>query len=1253
MIGAGPDGAVLEANLAALARTSPEVARAVRGAAARGDVEFVPTAEVDGAGAAVLSAQIGSGAGARALGSRKRPIEEARRLAEGADVRSAGCLIVSGFGVGHHVAEIARKMGRSGIVLCYEPDVGLLRAVLERVDHSAWLRECNVAVLTDAEDAATLAQTIRGMEEIVALGVTLVAHPPSRERLGEGADRFAALVARQVDAVKMTVVTTMMQVDVTIRNLTSNIDRYVSCPGIGELKDAARGRPAIVVSAGPSLKRNVDLLADPAVRGRFVVVAVQTVLKTLLARGIRPDYVTALDYHEISRRFYEGLTAEDVEGVTLVAEPKANPAILDAFPGVIRCAADGFLDELLGAGARVERAGQGQITPGATVAHLAYYLARHLGCDPVVLIGQDLGFTDGQYYSAGAAIHGVWAGELGPFCTLEMREWERIARMRRSLRPATDVLGRPVYTDEQMLVYLSQFERDFKADAARGLTTLDATEGGVRKQHAEPVTLREVVERFAGAGEAAGLPRAGAVEPGRAIAARERVVAVRRDVWRVGELSRDAARVLRRMLERHDDQGLVNELIGEVDRLGREVAGLVPAYSLVHRLNQTGAFKRLRADRTLQMDATLTPMERQRRQIERDIDNVTWLGDAADELGRILDDAVACLPERVGAPVKAKRTRDPVIVGPGEKPGAGAAEGAGGAERRGTRRVAAIIPVLADRSNLGLSRDLERPFLLGESVLRTTLRRLARCRRLGGVVLLTDDPVAAGRAAGEAIPGLPVVVQGADLRAYRERILAVRSARIWSHTSWRGGIANLTCYDEVLEAPAMAAVMEAAPGGVCGGAGTIDGALLVGADWCFVDPALCDEVIERFEEERTDKPCFTQAPPGLCGMVVARGLMGTLSRAWESGGALASLGGILGYSPAMPIADLIAGSTCPQVEPAVRDSLLRFVPDARPRQMVFGAALQDLGSGVAEAGAATIGALVRQRLGGGTAAGSPPQMVIELCTGRRTSGRRAHWERGSVGAVERRPMPRALAERIIDQLADCGEGGTGRTDAAVTFGGAGDPLLHADVIELVRFAAARGIAGIHVRTDLLCEDAMLVALAQSGAHVVSVDLMADTPETYKAIMGIDRFERATANLERLLGLVAERGRLGGLPSMWVVPRITRCDRTYAEIEPFYDRWLARAGAAVIDALPLAIPGERIAPLPRPTPVWEHELRRRMTVFSDGSVPTGEKNLHATGASVIGNASKESIPTLWRRLTQRRRDLLKLGDGGHPDLQMGY
>ena len=70
--------------------------------------------------------------------------EEATRLAAEVDLREAATVCVLGFGLGRHVEEIARRMGRTGLVIVLEPDVDLLKSVLARVDCSDWLAESNV-----------------------------------------------------------------------------------------------------------------------------------------------------------------------------------------------------------------------------------------------------------------------------------------------------------------------------------------------------------------------------------------------------------------------------------------------------------------------------------------------------------------------------------------------------------------------------------------------------------------------------------------------------------------------------------------------------------------------------------------------------------------------------------------------------------------------------------------------------------------------------------------------------------------------------------------------------------------------------------------------------------------------------------------------------------------------------------------------------------------------------------------------------
>ncbi len=1182
---------ILENNLVALGVSSPRLAGLIRQTAARADVEFAMTDE------GVLSAT----AGGRAVCSRRRPLEEARRLVETVDVAAAAGVVVQGFGLGHHVRAMLERLNRTGVVFVFEPDLGLLRAVLERVDHSGWLVSRNVVFLTDAEDTGAISEATRGCEGLLAMGVKFLEHPADRARLGEKAVRFAANFAGVYRAVRTTVVTTLMQSEVTLRNLLMNVDRYATCAGVKDLEGAAKGRPAIVVSAGPSLKRNIDLLARPGVRDRFVIIAVQTVLKQLLARGIKPHFVTALDHHEISRRFYEGLSAADVEGVTLIAEPKVNPAVLEVFPGRVRMPADWLpgsncpsLDDLLGEGLRRE---MGMLPAGATVAHLAYYVARFMGCDPVILVGQDLGFTDGQYYSAGAAIHQVWSGELNSFRTLEMMEWERIVRGRSHLHRATDHLGRFIYTDEQMATYRVQFERDFKADGERGLRVIDATEGGVAKQGAEVMTLAAALEKH-GTGEMLRLPEAAAERDGRLPRVGARVREVRQEVWRIEDLSRRGRALLEQMLAHHEDQSRVNILIGKVQEIGKEAMATQPAFGLVQRLNQTGTLKRAKADRMMAVDAGLPAIQMQRRQIERDVMNLSWTQEAAAKVGGLLEDVLRCLD---GAP---KITRDVEEV----------EESAGGSEPAGPVRVVALVPVDFERGGLGTVRDLGAALWGGLNPLQMTLRRLGRCTGIEGVVVLSGDVERARRLVGPMGPGMKVEFAATDGAPLGERAGAVAAGRLWARACWRGGLGGLTVYDEVCAPPAMSRLMEERG---------IDGAVLVGPDWAAVDPALVDEVVARYRQrprgEGAHRLTFCQAPPGLGACVVERSLMKELAERGRAAGVFASIGGLLGYVPIAPLADPIVKPVCVAAPAGVRDAQTRFIADSDAGRAVLGRVVESLGvEGAMEAGAAAVCAAVGRL---GVPAG-PQELVLELCTGRRaglTAGRGAE-------APERQVMTLAAADRIVHELAVL------RRDAVLTLAGAGDPMLHPEALSIVAMAKGSGVAGVHVRTDLLCEPERVEALFASGADVISVDVCAETAETYRAVMGSDRFDRVRGNLQRLLELRAAREAVGGLPKPWIVPRMTRCDATYGEIEGFYDRWIMLAGAAVIDPLSGPMAGERIEPLPVPALAARRMARERMLVLSDGRAPASDSDV--SGERIAADVFREGLGAAWRKVAMR-------------------
>ncbi len=1124
---------------------------------------------------------IGQDGKARRLASARGPLAEADALAGQVDLTLAGAAIVRGFGCGHHVAALARRFGAHGCVVVLEPDVAMLRGVLERVDCTPWLESGNVVVITDPEDTSAISRGLTGLEALVSCGTRVVDHPPSMARLGEATGAFARSIETVVRAIRTNVVTTLVQMDVTVRNLLQNLRWYAFCPGVADLAGSMRGRTAVVVSAGPSLAKNIDLLSRPGVRDRVVIIAVQTVLKTLLARGIRPHFVTALDYHEISRRFYEGLTSADVEGVTLVVEPKANPAILEAFPGQIRCAGDDVLERVLGEALAREVGGKGRLQPGATVAHLSYYLARHLGCDPVVLIGQDLGFTDHQYYAPGAAIHTVWGCELGEFRTLEMLEWERIGRMRSLLRRVEAQGGGHIYTDEQMATYLVQFERDFARDQAAGLTTIDATEGGVRKRATRESTLLEALGDAGAPGTGPVLPRVHEAprrdDPDLAASVAARLREMMQSARRIEVASAEARAILdrlRTMIIAGAEQGRVDRLVLDVQAIAQR-ASKEPAYWLVQHINQTGQLNRFKADRAIEVEGT-SGVQRQGRQVERDLKNVEWLGEAASHSRVLIEQALEALT------TGRLQTRDQTTPPSHARESAGTDRGQprepGGSVEVETAAVS-IVPTIV----LEAGWDGE---VAGRTALEHTAARLAmgaggspvgaaRAEQAASLMIVGPEAdVARAAVLMRARSKLKVTFHHGDAEAIDARREAMQVARLWSRHAWRGGIANLTCHDPLIHPTLLAAAAERA---------AADGLLIAGSSWCLLDPGLVGDVMERARGEagRPLPLAFSQATPGLSPLALATASLRDLS---AGSGPFATVGAMLGYIPIAPQSDPIAKAVCVQCQALQRDVGWSLCADDPRGARVLG---RLLASGVDTADVASLGAAWEAGARSLGIAGPVDHVVI------------------GAGATEAELIE---VERALTECAAIG----GRVAVTIRASRNVDPMDWREVasapafVEIAQRARRCGAAGIHVRTRLaggVCGSKLLMShvgasVRESLVHVVSIDAASDDEATFRRLEGWDGAQVVRAGIEHLLEHRGTWAGSGGLPRLWVVPRITRRDEVLDQIESFYDRWLLLAGAAVIDPPPPSYAG-RLRGLPRPARVESLESLRTRTIGLEG------------------------------------------------------
>ena len=370
-----PDAPLL-ANLAALWATEPRLAEAVESSLDSQGYLLQPSKS----GLPTVSVQSAGGKTAY-LHSRYEPMREAQRLIESIAIDKKTTFYVLGFGLGYHLELLFEKASDEAIFCIFEPDIRVIRAALESRDISEMLASHRLMWFWEP-DKSIFFRRLTPQTALISVGSETVEHAASVQLHDEFYRQVRVWLGEFASFCRTNMNTLLFNSEQTARNIAKNAGWYAAAAGINRLAQTYRGCPAVIVSAGPSLRKNKHLLKD--LDTSAVLIAVQTTLQPLLEMGCQPHFVTSLDYHEICSRFFERLPS----GIRteLIAEAKATPRVLEMMTGPVSLIGNEFADALL----REMKIGKAGLTSGATVAHLAFYLAEYLGCDPIIFIGQDL-----------------------------------------------------------------------------------------------------------------------------------------------------------------------------------------------------------------------------------------------------------------------------------------------------------------------------------------------------------------------------------------------------------------------------------------------------------------------------------------------------------------------------------------------------------------------------------------------------------------------------------------------------------------------------------------------------------------------------------------------------------------------------------------------------------------------------------------------------------------------------------------------
>lgn len=148
-----------------------------------------------------------------------------------------------------------------------------------------------------------------------------------------------------------------------------------------------KGKPAIIVGAGPSVDKSIEYLKK--IKGRALILCVDAAMDVLLDEGIVPDIVASIERTDCTTRLYQREYIP--QEIVYVGANQVPGKILDRMGRIILTGRTGdalfryFNDSI----------GLTNLDIGNNVSHILISFAQFIGCSTVIFTGLDLAYPHG------------------------------------------------------------------------------------------------------------------------------------------------------------------------------------------------------------------------------------------------------------------------------------------------------------------------------------------------------------------------------------------------------------------------------------------------------------------------------------------------------------------------------------------------------------------------------------------------------------------------------------------------------------------------------------------------------------------------------------------------------------------------------------------------------------------------------------------------------------------------------------------
>lgn len=403
------------------------------------------------------------------LNSAYNPYEIAQKKVINSGIRHSKLILLIGFGSGYEYEAILENASEDCEIVVFEPSKEIFDKVVTERNLFNLLLDKRVNFIIGQETSKILKILDPSIKTIVFRNPVIIEVLGYNIFFNKEVNEFYKNFNNLVEMEKSIISTKKEGQTIFIANIFKNLIYLCDKSDISELYGIFKDFPAVIVSAGPSLKKHIQLLKE--VKNKAVIIAVDTIYRVLKDNNIEPDIVLGIDFTSVNFKHYDNVDTSSVPyAFAWTIYPKCVESHIEkggkCFSILNDSAFSDWISKFIGI--------RGNIPIGDSTSHAAFHLAHKMGCNPVALIGQDLAYTYNTTHCDG----------VSTYKKIDDNE---------DLIEVEGYYGGKVKTSTSLLTILRHFEIKIKES---GIQVFNATEGGALIRGAKNIRFKDFIDRF-------------------------------------------------------------------------------------------------------------------------------------------------------------------------------------------------------------------------------------------------------------------------------------------------------------------------------------------------------------------------------------------------------------------------------------------------------------------------------------------------------------------------------------------------------------------------------------------------------------------------------------------------------------------------------------------------------------------------------------------------------------------------------------